>query len=343
VKHTLLLFILVLGLASATATGAEPQHVNAFNFARAESDLYFSNLLKKSGGLGVLFHDRTPTPIDKQVIVRMNRDTLYSSSVHDLAAGAVKVTMPRNSGGRFQSLQVISQDHYSPFVIYDGTLELTQKNVGTRYVLLAFRTFVNPTDKSDIEAAHALQDAIKVEQAKTGSFEIPSWDKKSRDEVRKSLASLQSLGGTDDKVRMGRNASEVDPVAHLMATATGWGLNPKSAAMYFTVYPERNDGKTVHRLVLRDVPVDGFWSISVYNKDGYFEKNEFDAYSLNNVTAKKDADGTVTIQFGGCDGKTPNCLPIADDWNYSLRLYRPRAEVLDGRWTPAAPKPVASK
>lgn len=340
-KHTVLLFVLALGAASAT--GAEPQKVNAFNFARAESDLYFSNLVKKNGGIGILVHDRTPTPIDKQVVVRMNRDTLYSSSVHDLAAGPVKVTMPKNTGGRFQSLQVISQDHYTPFVIYDGTLEVTRKDVGTRYVLLAFRTFVNPTDKSDIQAAHALQDGIKVEQTKAGTFEPPGWDKKSQDEVRKALAGLQSLGGTEDKVRMGRNASEVDPVAHLMATATGWGLNPKSAAMYFTVYPERNDGKTVHRLVLRDVPVDGFWSVSVYNKDGYFEKNEFDAYSLNNVTAKKGTDGTVTIQFGGCDGKTPNCLPITDGWNYSLRLYRPRAEVLDGRWTPPAPKPVAPK
>ena len=31
---------------------------------------------------------------------------------------------------------------------------------------------------------------------------------------------------------------------------------------------------------------------------------------LNNITARKDPDGSVTITFGGCDGKTPNCLPI---------------------------------
>jgi hypothetical protein len=207
-------------------------------------------------------------------------------------------------------------------------------------VLLAFRTFVNPAGKSDIEAAHALQDAIKVEQAKTSKLELPEWDKASQDTARTALASLQSLGGSEDKVRMGQNASEVDSIAHLMATATGWGLNPSSAAMYFTGYPERNDGKTVQRMVLRDIPADAFWSVSVYNKNGFFEKNAFDAYSLNDVTAQKDASGAVAIQFGGCDGKVPNCLPISDGWNYSLRLYRPRAAVIENRWTPPTPEPM---
>ena len=77
--------------------------------------------------------------------------------------------------------------------------------------------------------------------------------------------------------------------------------------------------------------MDGFWSISVYNAKGYFEKNALNAYSLNNLTAKKSADGSITIQFGGCDGKTPNCLPIMKGWNYTVRLYRPRKEILDGK------------
>jgi hypothetical protein len=88
---------------------------------------------------------------------------------------------------------------------------------------------------------------------------------------------------------------------------------------------------------VKDVPVDGFWSVSVYNAEGYFVKNAANAYSLNSVTAKPSADGSYVIQFGGCDGKTPNCLPIVPGWNYTVRLYRPRAEILDGKWTfPAA-------
>ena len=73
-----------------------------------------------------------------------------------------------------------------------------------------------------------------------------------------------------------------------------------------------------------DVPVDGFWSVTSTTRTGTSQKNPQNAYSLNNITAKKSADGTVTIQFGGCDGKMPNCLPIMAGWNYTVRLYRPR-------------------
>ena len=78
--------------------------------------------------------------------------------------------------------------------------------------------------------------------------------------------------------------------------------------------------------------------MSVYNGKGYFEKNPYDAYSTNSVTAKKNADGSVTIQFGGCDGKIPNCLPIMDGWNYLARMYRPRSEILGGKWKFPEPK-----
>jgi len=86
-------------------------------------------------------------------------------------------------------------------------------------------------------------------------------------------------------------------------------------------------------VVPADVPVDGFWSISLYNAKGNFEPNTLNAYTVNNITAKKEPDGSVRVQFGGCDGQIPNCLPITEGWNYMVRFYRPRAEILSGRWT----------
>lgn len=87
------------------------------------------------------------------------------------------------------------------------------------------------------------------------------------------------------------------------------------------------------RHVPANVPVDAFWSVALYNAKGYFEKNDLNAYNLNSVTSKKNKHGSVDIQFGGCDGKKTNCLPIVNGWNYIVRLYRPRKEILDGSWT----------
>jgi hypothetical protein len=103
---------------------------------------------------------------------------------------------------------------------------------------------------------------------------------------------------------------------------------------------QAQSGNTVPVTADKDVPVDGFWSITVYNKEGYLQRNEYDADSLNNITASQDADGSVAVQFGGCDGKIANCLPIAPGWNYWVRLYRPRVEILNGTWKFPPPEPV---
>jgi hypothetical protein len=149
--------------------------------------------------------------------------------------------------------------------------------------------------------------------------------------IREALLALAAANGGLDSSRMFGRKDEVDPVQHLIGTAAGWGGNPRTAALYAGGEPKENDGKTAYRLTVKDVPVDGFWSVSVYNKAGFFEKNALNAYTLNNVTAKPNADGSVTIHFGG-DEKATNYLPITRGWNYVFRMYRPRKEILDGTW-----------
>jgi hypothetical protein len=56
------------------------------------------------------------------------------------------------------------------------------------------------------------------------------------------------------------------------------------------------------------------------------------AHTLNKLTAQTGEDGSITVQFGGYDGKTPNCLPITPGWNYLVRPYRLRKDILDGTW-----------
>jgi uncharacterized protein (TIGR03066 family) len=183
-----------------------------------------------------------------------------------------------------------------------------------------------------------LQDAVRVKQAGPGRFEVPNWDPASQKKVRDALL---VLGATLPDLRRAFGArDQVDPIRHLLGTAMAWGGNPDKDAFYLNVTPPRNDGTTVYKLTVKDVPVDGFWSISVYNAKGYFEPNQYDAYTLNNLTAKKSKDGSVTVQLGGYDGKTPNCLPVMPGWNYMVRLYRPRKEILDGTWKFPEARPV---
>ncbi len=121
----------------------------------------------------------------------------------------------------------------------------------------------------------------------------------------------------------GANATQVDPVKHLIGSGMLWGGNPEKDALYLPITPVRNDGKTVYTLTVGDIPVDGFWSLTVYNGEGYLVPNPDNAYAVNSLSAKKGADGSVTIQFGGCDGTIQNCLPITAGWNYTVRLFRP--------------------
>jgi hypothetical protein len=309
------------------------------NFIRAESDLYFGGILKDSGAIGKFLHRREPARIENQTVIRLNRDTLYSSAVFDLDAGPVTIALP-DAGKRFMSMQVINEDHYVPEVLYGkGDYTLTKDKVGTRYVAVAIRTLVDPADPKDIEQVHALQDAIKVSQKDVGSFEAPKWDQASQKKIRDALIVLASTIA-DFKKSFGTR-EQVDPIRHLIGTAAAWGGNPDKDATYLNVTPANNDSNAIYKLNVNDVPVDAFWSVSVYNADGYYEKNAYDAYTLNNLTAKKSGDGSIAIQFGGCDGKMPNCLPITKGWNYTVRLYRPRAEVLSGTWKFPEPQPAS--
>lgn len=306
--------------------------VTVDNFVRAESDTYFRKAAGRSG-VGVLHHARVPTRVEEQSVVRMNRDTLYSSGVVDVEAGPVTVHLP-DSDGRFLSLMPLSQDHYTTGCVYGaGPHTFTRELIGTRYAGIVVRTLVDPENADDVAAVHALQDAIRIDTPVVGApLEAPNWDQASlgivRDTLRRMSPALAYLPGASFGTRV-----EVNPLRHLIGTAGGWGGNPPRDARYMSVFPEQADGSTPYRLTVGDVPVHGFWSISVYNADGYFERNEQHAYSINNLTAVRNDDGTITVQFGGEPGDAPNQLPITPGWNYVVRMYRPHRAVLEGGWT----------
>jgi hypothetical protein len=69
------------------------------------------------------------------------------------------------------------------------------------------------------------------------------------------------------------------------------------------------------------------------------EPNNRDAVAVSGVTAKSNADGSITVHFGGAEGAV-NQLPVMPGWYYIVRLYQRCKELLDGSWKFPAPQPV---
>ncbi len=309
----------VSSVASVQKSASQTTLVTVENYNRAQTDVNFAGVVK-NGGFGKFRHGRELAPPAQQGIVRPNRDTLYSFAIVDLNGGPVTITLP-DARKRFMGMQIVNQDQYTPATYYGaGTHTLTREMVGTRYAIVVVRFFVDFSNEEDVRQVHALQDEIRFSQKRPGTFEVPHWDETS---LKKVQAALQQLGTTlsDTRHMFGGNEKEVDLVKHLIGSAMLWGGTPEKDTLYLPITPASNDGNTIYGLTVRHVPV-----------EGYLHPNPYNAYALNSLTAKKDPDGAINIQFGGCDGKIPNCLPITKGWSYTVRLFRPRAEILDGRW-----------
>lgn len=337
-----LLCIGILGCEDKTnmtdkkVSAADAVKVTVDNYVRAESDVQMKGYAEAMDAFGKFAVNRKHYDVDNQVTVRGNRDTIYMFGTFDLSS-PLTITIP-DSGDRYMSMQAISQDHNIPPSIYGPAKKTyTMENMGTRYILIGIRTFADPNDPADMKIAHALQDAVVVEQANIGKLELPNWDKQGVETLRNAI---NVLGSTMRSTQgwFGEK-DEIDPIHRLLGTAFGWGGQPSEDAVYLNFSPEKNDGKTPYTLTVKDVPVEAFWSVIVYNNESWIVKNSRDIYSYNGITAKRAADGSATIRFGG-DPKADNYLEIMDGWNYLVRLYQPRKEILDGSWKFPDPKPV---
>lgn len=298
------------------------------NFVRAATDIELGKYASLAGGVNRFYHFREPTPVDKQPTIRMNRDTLYSTAVVDISGGAV-LTLP-DAGKRYMSAMVVNQDHYINKVFHGGgTYTLDMTTFDTPYVIVFVRLLVDAADAQDVAAVNELQDKMTIKAASAKPFVVPDYDEKSYEGLVKAAVGLGPY--TPDSFRMFGAKSEVEPVRHFIGTAGGWGGLPETEAFYLNVDP----GLPVSEYKIEvpaDVPVDAFWSISLYNARGFFEKNDLAAYNVNSVTGKRNDDGSMTVSLGGCKDDRPNCLPIMEGWNYTVRMYQPKPQILEGRW-----------
>jgi len=314
--------------------------VDAFNYVRAETDEQFKGYIKNYNAFGKFLHSRKPYDVHNQVTVSGNRDTIYSFGVFDLSKSPLTIELPETNG-RYMSLMMVSQDHdVYPAYYAPGKWTFTQEEIGTRYVMFAIRTFADPGSEKDMKEAYALQDAVKVIQKDKGDPDgMPAWNIKEMEALRDSYNKIGST--TSSSIRYFGVKCDRSYLENAMGVAVGWGGLQAKDAYYIPGEVEKNDGKTAYVLhVPKDVPVKGFWSVTVYGKDRFMVPNKLDVYSYNNVTAQKNSDGSIDIHFGG-DPKAKNYIPITPGWVYIVRLYRPDSTILEGKWQ--FPKPVEAK
>ena len=330
-----LAFVSSLLIGSAVGAADNAVTVNVDNFVRVENDIQFSRVVKITKSVNKFNHIRLPTPLDKQTVIRMNRDTLYSFAVVDISKGAT-VTLP-DVGKRYMSAMIVNNYGYINKVFHGGGAhQLTMKEFDTPHVYVAVRLLVDSSDEADVEVANKLQDKMTIDAASAQPFKMPNYDMESYEATYKPLLAL-SKGVPDTKKMFGKK-SEVNPVRFLLGTAFGWGGLPINEAYYLNVDPKLPIGK--YYITAKDVPVDAFWSVSVYNKEGYFEKNDLNSYTVNSVSGKPNKDGSITVHLGGCGDKRVNCVPLTEGWNYVVRMYQPRKSILDGSWTFPSAKPA---
>ena len=86
-------------------------------------------------------------------------------------------------------------------------------------------------------------------------------------------------------------------------------------------------------------PAGAFWSVTLYDDDGFQVANSLNRFALSSwMPFRYDADGGLTLHFQNASpGKDSeaNWLPAPKgSFNLTMRLYAPEAEVLTGKWNP---------
>ena len=290
--------------------------VDRSNLIEAESDKYFFELQAK-GPVNVFQHRRDVADMDNQLIVRENRDTLYSFGIVDVSKGAT-FTLPESD--IYQSIMILDQSQYVVAVIYSGeSITISREDLSFgEHVYAAIRTSVKSSTPDEIKEAQRLQDLVTVRAGSDKPYVHAGYDQEEREELRLELEKeaadlvIANAFGPADKPSLTDND-------RLLGASMGWGGLDTADAHYELFIAPDNSGVcsslTFDKPELKDK---GFFSITTYGPDAFIHTDNF---ALSSYAMKPNTDGTYTVNFN-CEGATNN-LDVVEGWTGVLRMYTP--------------------
>lgn len=312
--------------------------VTSETFVRAETDRIFIDIANQAGGVNKFYHYRGFIPLDQQTYVRLNNDTLHSWAIVDTTNGAT-ITMPEITDGRYMSAHIVDNDHFTPMVFHGvGPHALPED---TQYVLIFVRTQIfNRYNAEEFAFANNLQDQMIITTNSAQPLPAFKWDRASLMALRESYNAR--VGEWRSSIGlMGPRDMPVGALERNVMAAAGWALLPSTETVYLPFVPSTPFNPAVGYTATYTVPDnDAFWSITVYNADGFmFSENSI----VNSSNVTLNPDGTFTMYFGSADvlGDRPNRLDIVDGWNFMMRVYRPGESVINGEYILPAVMPVS--
>ncbi len=286
--------------------------------------------VQENVGVNNFEHKRVLTPTNQQPVVRMNRDTYYSMAVVNVSEGAT-VTLPEIPEGKYMSMEVITEDHRIQAMQYgSGTFDLSTHSGDHVYVIV--RTDATFTE----EEVHAIQDKMSIDAKATAEFMAPQVQKMPFEKIEKELKTeMPKLLKRDGaQATFGMFTDPQDESKELftkekyaVGAAIGWG----GAQLQDNIYEVSGNfpADTCHQATFEDPENQAFWSVTVYNKQGFMFN---DVANVSSNTATKNADGTYTVSFG-CGDDAPNNIESNNDsgvFNLAFRHYIPSQKVRDG-------------
>lgn len=306
----------------------------------------------------------------EDIVVRMNNDTFYKMAFLLLDKGPVVLEASVAAADRFVAFQLMDDRNANyrnvlqpqgQYTLYCGEapVDVRGEVIAVPSTLSVVIVRVEVKDKhnaDDLAAAERVFNGITIEGPEFD--QVPELDLLSKfdqeveqEALRRMEEAERTVPFTAMIVSPGQKPGrDVPYLYHAAGTHGGWG-GPDPAHSAYEAHYTDDTGETLdgtqgtYQLITEEPPVKAFWSITIYDtvRGGFLHPNKHDRYHINNSTAVKNPDGTVTFIFKQhCTEQDVNCLEVpAGPFDITARYYLPDRKIIDGEWK--LPRPQLQK